>query len=158
MNTDLEQIGVVLIISVLVYLLFTQYPPIAMDVVTAFVSFFLSIIIYEKLLKGGDSAVSILGKGEIARVATVFVIFWVAVLASSYGSTLITTYLLGYLPGSVPNAFQEFGISLFFSILTFIGMRFMYYGKKAWNIASFVLIGIAIIFFAIMYYFNWKLP
>ena len=158
MNTDFEQIVIVIVTSIIVYFTLIQDPSVAIQIVTTFVSFFISIIIYERLLKGQRGAVSILGHGEIARVAIVFVIFWVAVLISSYGSTIISTYILGFLPGNTPNPFQEFGISLLFTFLTYIGMRLMYYSNRFWNKATLGLITLTIAFFAIMYYFNWNLP
>ena len=158
MNSDFEQVIAVLIMSFLVFLLLGQYPSLALQVVTAFVSFFVSIIVYEQFLKGGNGAVSVLGRGEIARVAKVFVFFWVAVLGSSYISTILPSVLLGYIPGSTLNYLQEFGISFFFSVLTFIGMRLMYYRNKWFNTATLALIFIMIAFFATMYYSNWRLP
>ena len=161
MNSDLEQIIAVLGISFLVFLLLTQYPSIAMEVVTAFVSFFVSILVYEQFLKGSKGAVSVIGNREIARTAKVFLFFWVAVLGSSYIGSLLPSLIFGYLPGSTLNNLQDFGISLLFSVLTFVGMRFMYYKNSRMdplNWAAYTLIVIVVAFFMAMYYFGWKLP
>jgi hypothetical protein len=157
MGSDLEQVIAVVFMSFLVFLLLTQDPPMALQVFAAFVSFFISILVYEQFLKGGRGAVSIAGRSEITKVAIVFFFFWGAVLGSSYISSVLPGFLLGYLPGSTLNSLQDFGISFFFSVLTFIGMRLMYYRNRPMNMAAWALIVIMVAFFSVMYYTGWSL-
>ena len=149
-HPDLKQIAVVLFVACGIYLLLQSYPAYALALMTAVVSFFVSVAIYNIFLKGGNGAVHHLGRQGIAPETQVYVFFIAAILVSGYISAYAPNYILDtLLQGSPLSQIYVIGVSLLFAIGTFIGMRALYYPRKLFDNAVLGLVGILVAFFAI---------